>query len=107
MLRLAALVAVALVGCGAAHGPTWPKSAGTARLGEATDDGGESLAPQVPSEVAAIEAGGEVEPEVVKPEVRTAVVAPAAPDAGAGPATPAQTPQLIELEEEIIITDGP
>jgi len=105
MRTLAALL-VALAACGGSKGPAWPKSAGTERLGEATDDGGESLEPRVPSEVAAVEYGGLPQPSA-KPEVRATTAAPATPDAVAPTPAADGTPQLIELTEEIIITDDP
>ncbi len=104
MRLLATALFVALAACGGAQGPGWPKSAGTERLGDAADDGGESLAPRVPSEVAAVESGGLAAPIARAPEAPATSTAPVVPDSATPP--PADgTPQLIELTEEIIITD--
>jgi hypothetical protein len=112
MRRFAFLVLVA--GCGAhgATGPAWPKSAGTERVGEAKDDGGESLAPRQPAAVAAIESSGDDDapaaapaPTEIKPAVSAAVGGVAPTDAK--PADP-DTPVMLDFEEEIIITpEGP
>ena len=105
---LASLVALGIAACGGAQKSAWPKSAGTERLGEPKDDGGESLEPRVPSEVAAVEAGGAPEPVVIKPEIKASAVTPGkAPDAVTPPPVVDGTPQIIELTEEIIITDDP
>jgi len=100
-------------GCGArgAEGPAWPRSAGTERVGSARDDGGESLQPKLPKEVAAVESS---EDDVAEPSTPVATAAkPAEPGggAGAGAATPASTdpeqPVMLDFEEEIVIDVNP
>jgi hypothetical protein len=92
--------------CGArATGPAWPKSAGTERIGDASEDGGESLAPRVAT--AAVVEG----PAEEAPAPEAAPVAAPKPDAkptdGAAPAPAAgpdaTTPVILDFEETIEI----
>ena len=113
MRRLAGL-AFLLAACGAhgAAGPAWPKSAGTERIGEAADDGGESLAPREPAAVAAIEASDADDAPAAASAPTAAKPTASAPGGAAAPTTqPAQDPDvpvMLDFEEEIIITpDGP
>ncbi len=52
-------VAAGCGGRGTDTGPAWPKSAGYVPADSWKEDGGQSLAPQVPPEVAAIEASSD------------------------------------------------
>jgi hypothetical protein len=96
-MRAFATSLLALAACGAAPGPAWPKSAGLERMGEAAEDGGESLAPRVPSEIAAVEAGGAPEPVSAKPDARAAVGPPLATDTPTAAPAGDPIPQVIEL----------
>jgi hypothetical protein len=104
-----AAVGIPTIGCGGrqASGPAWPESAGSMVPDDWKEDGGESLEPDAPAEVAALETAEEVEAEEVD-EVAEAVVdepAQAAPSAApAAEDTPAETaPDEIFVEEEIVI----
>lgn len=108
MRRLAAVLIVLSAACGArtSTGPAWPKSAGSERIGEADDDGGQSLEPRVPQAVAAVEQSADDTAPAAAPPA-----APAAKPAEAGGATPAATPPpsdseqpvMLDFEEEIVI----
>ena len=105
MRRVAILLFV--TACGArATGPAWPKSAGTERVGEAADDGGESLAPRAPQAVAAVE--GPATDDAPAPAAAPAPTAKPDPKPadGAAPA-PASTdpaaPVILDFEETIEI----
>lgn len=109
MRRFAAVLIVLVAACGARTGadPAWPKSAGTERIGEASDDGGQSLDPRVPQAVAAIEQSADDSAPAA-----TAAPAPAAKPADAtGAGAPAATPTpgdpeqpvMLDFEEEIVI----
>jgi hypothetical protein len=104
MLRAALLAGILLAACGGSHagGPAWPKAHAT------ESDGGESLAPQKASAVAAIEEAEDTTPSV------SAAVTPSAPAASTPavkaeksekPATPESSPSTDEIltTEEIII----
>jgi hypothetical protein len=105
MRRVALLLFV--TACGAhATGPAWPKSAGTERVGEAADDGGESLAPRAPQAVAAVE--GPATDDTPAPAVEAPVAKPVAAPTDGGAAAPAATPDpnapiILDFEETIEI----
>jgi hypothetical protein len=100
-----ALVLLFMVGCAgsSAHGPVWPKQ----HVSE--NDGGESLAPHVSSQVAAIGITKDDDDEG-KPAAVTPTAGPAAaatPTATPAATTPTQTPtdETINTEEIIIEID--
>ena len=110
MRRVAALWLVGFCAgaCGArATGPAWPKSAGTERIGESADDGGESLAPHAPQAAAAVEGPApDDQPEATA--AATPAAAPAATPTDGAAATPAATtdpnaPIILDFEETIEI----
>jgi hypothetical protein len=108
MRRVAILLSIGFcTACGAhATGPAWPKSAGVERVGEAKDDGGESLAPRVPTAAVAVE-GPAVEDNVAPVAAAAPAAKPAAPADGAAPAAPTATdpnaPIILDFEETIEI----
>jgi len=113
MLRGLAVVSVLLAACGAraTTGPAWPKSAGDHRVGEAEDDGGQSLEPRVPQAVVAIEQSAD-DDAAAAPAAPAPAAKPAENGGGAAPATPPATgddqpPVMLDFEEEIIIDGGP
>jgi hypothetical protein len=96
MCRL--LVVVALVGCAprAANGPTWPHQHFADR------DGGESLAPRQPKQIAV--ASPRVED--AKPAAPKAIAMPATPTATVGDApAPAVIAPVVQPTEEILTTE--
>lgn len=99
-----ALVLVVLVGCAgsSAHTPAWPKQH------DAEADGGESLAPHVSTQVAAIGITKD-DDDVGKPATATPAPAPAPATVTATPVVtpPTQTPaeETINTEEIIIEID--
>jgi hypothetical protein len=107
MRRLAVLLTLVAAACGAraGSGPAWPKSAGTDRQGDAAADGGESLQPRLPSAVAAIEASSDTDDAVVP--AAPVVAKPVEAGGGAAPAATApadaDTPVMLDFEEEIVI----
>jgi hypothetical protein len=111
-MRRLALVTLVLAACGAraSTGPAWPKSAGTERVGDADQDGGESLEPRVPQAVVAVEQSADDDAPAAPAAAPTAK--PADPAAGGAPAvTPTagdpETPVMLDFEEEIVIDGGP
>lgn len=112
MRRLSALLLFVSACAAHASGPAWPKSAGTARVGDADDDGGESLAPRAPSAVVAVEQSVADDDPVLP--VAAPVAKPADPAGGGATAPTTQPtpdpdqPVMLDFEEEIIIgPDGP
>jgi hypothetical protein len=113
MLRVpsvALVAAVALSGAGAcggrqAGGPAWPASAGSMVPDDPAEDGGESLEPDAPAAVAALETAEEPEIEVTEQVAEAAVDEPVAEETpAAAEETPAETPpDEIFVEEEIVI----
>jgi hypothetical protein len=111
MLRLPSLALVAVVAlagaCGGrqAGGPAWPASAGSMVPDDPAEDGGESLEPDAPAAVAALETAEEPELEVTEQVAEAAVDEPAASETpAAAEETPAETPpDEIFVEEEIVI----
>jgi hypothetical protein len=93
--------------CGArATGPAWPKSAGTERVGEATDDGGESLAPRAPQEAVAIEGPATEDVPAAAPAAAPAAKPAAAPENTTAPAPAGADPSvpiILDYEETIEI----
>lgn len=94
----------ALAGCGGAaeRGPAWPKAAAS------ETDGGESLAPRLPSSVAAIEEAVDATSGAGEaPKAPGAAVPPPAAAPGVRPDKPAETPAPKEPDilttEDIII----
>jgi hypothetical protein len=91
-----ALVLVFVLGCAgsSAHGPAWPKQH------DKQADGGESLAPHVSSQVAAIGITKDDDDEG-----KPAAVTPAPAAAAAATATPAVTPPTQTPADETINTE--
>jgi len=100
---LAALFLSACAGSGLSSTPTWPKSAGTVIPADWSEDGGESLEPRQPEEVAALD---EEDEEEVEQEVEAADK-PAAEKTDKPAAAAAPTGEVsIELQyEEILFED--
>jgi hypothetical protein len=108
LVAAAAFAAVTAGACGGRHGgdPAWPESAGSMVPDDWKDDGGESLEPDVPAEVAALETTAEVEEETADEVVEAVADEPAdaTPAAAAAEDAPVETaPDEIFVEEEIII----
>jgi hypothetical protein len=107
LVLAAAAVAVVQSACGGRQGrdPAWPESAGSMVPDDWKDDGGESLEPDVPAEVAALETAAEVEEDTVD-EIAEAVVdepTEAAPAATVEEVPAETSPDEIFVEEEIVI----
>jgi hypothetical protein len=107
LVLAAAAVAVVQGACGGRQGgdPAWPESAGSMVPDDWKEDGGESLEPDVPAEVAALETTAEVEEETVD-EIAEAVVdepTESAPAATVEEAPVETGPDEIFVEEEIVI----
>lgn len=105
-MRIAGLLTVALLAaCGggkaSSSGPAWPKSAGWETPKDWKEDGGESLAPQVPDEVAAVEISDE--PTAEGGTKVTVEVSPALPTDAP---TPPPEPPVEFVPEETIIIEG-
>ena len=93
------LVLALLVACGkpaASSGPAWPKSAGWEPVEDWKEDGGESIEPQVPEEVAAVEHGDEPKAEGDADTKTTVEVSP----------EPLPEPPVESVPEETIIIEG-
>jgi hypothetical protein len=109
VIALAVAASIPSAGCGGrkASGPAWPESAGSMVPDDWKEDGGESLEPDAPAEVAALETAEEVEAEEVDEIAEAVVDEPAAAAPAAAPATedtPVETaPDEIFVEEEIVI----
>jgi len=87
-------------------GPAWPRSAGTDIPKDWHDDGGESLDPRVPAEVAALEEPSDDEEEVADEAVEDTADAAATPDEKAADKPAADQPSDEILFEEEIIIEG-
>ena len=107
MVRRAGIAGVLislLIGCGGgrAQGPAWPK------LSEPETDGGESLAPQKESSVAAIEDADDATPSAATPAAAAGTAAPAASGAAPGrtdrpaDAPASREPDVLNIDDIVI-----
>jgi hypothetical protein len=105
VIRRAVAIGGLLLGCGAHHAASdgWPRSAGTPAAQAGSDDGGQSLAPQVSTTVAAIEAKDDDAPAPVIADKPAVVVDKPAATADKPTAEPPAGDDVTLTTEDIVI----